>query len=133
MVTAEDGFKMRQKGRGLEALSICMTSSVFGGLTSSLVLMFCAPLLASFALKFGPPEYFMLGVLGIATVLGMAGKNSWKHFLSMGFGLWLFLHRCKYLYRYDTFYLWCYEPYGWYPSGTSYDWSVWYPFCSENR
>ncbi|MEI3283148.1 MAG: tripartite tricarboxylate transporter permease [Enterocloster sp.] len=31
----------------------------------------------------------MLGVLGIATVLGMAGKNSWKHFLSMGFGLWL--------------------------------------------
>lgn len=89
MVTAEDGFKMRQKGRGLEALSICMTSSVFGGLSSSLVLMFCAPLLASFALKFGPPEYFMLGVLGIATVLGMAGRNSWKHFLSMGFGLWL--------------------------------------------
>lgn len=40
MVTAEDGFKMRQKGRGLEALSICMTSSVFGGLASSLVLMF---------------------------------------------------------------------------------------------
>lgn len=89
MVTAEDGHQMKKKGRGLEALSICMTSSVFGGLTSSLVLLFFAPILASFALKFGPPEYFMLGILGMATVVGMAGKNPWKHFLSMGFGIWL--------------------------------------------
>lgn len=89
MVTAQDGYKLRQKGHGLQTLSVCMTSSVFGGLSSALVLMFFAPLLASFALKFGPPEYFMLGVLGIATVIGMAGKNSWKHYLSMGFGLWL--------------------------------------------
>lgn len=72
-----------------EALSVCMTSSTFGGITSALVLMFLSPLLASFALKFGPPEYFMLGMLGIATVIGMAGKDCWKHFLSMGFGLWL--------------------------------------------
>ena len=89
MVTAYDGHAMRLKGRGLEALSICMQSSVFGGITSALVLMFLAPVLAGFALKFGPPEYFMLGVLGIATVVGMAGKDCWKHFLSMGFGLWL--------------------------------------------
>lgn len=89
MVTAEDGYQLRKKGHGLETLSVCMTSSTFGGLSSALVLLFCAPLLASFALKFGPPEYFMLGVLGIATVIGMAGKNSWKHYLSMGFGLWL--------------------------------------------
>lgn len=89
MVTAGDGHELKKKGRGLEALSICMTSSVFGGLSSSLVLIFCAPLLASFALKFGPPEYFMLGILGIATVVGMAGRNCWKHFLSMGFGIWL--------------------------------------------
>ena len=89
MVTAYDGHAMRLKGRGLEALSICMQSSVFGGISSALVLMFLAPVLAGFALKFGPPEYFMLGVLGIATVVGMAGKDCWKHFLSMGFGLWL--------------------------------------------
>lgn len=89
MVTAYDGYQLRQKGHGLEALSVCMTSSTFGGISSALVLMFLAPLLASFALKFGPPEYFMLGMLGIATVIGMAGKDCWKHFLSMGFGLWL--------------------------------------------
>ena len=89
VVTAYDGYQLRQKGHGLEALSVCMTSSTFGGITSALVQMFLSPLLASFALKFGPPEYFMLGMLGIATVIGMAGKDCWKHFLSMGFGLWL--------------------------------------------
>lgn len=89
VVTAYDGYQLRLKGHGLQALSVCMTSSTFGGLSSALVLMFFSPILASVALKFGPPEYFMLGVLGIATVIGMAGKDCWKHFLSMGFGLWL--------------------------------------------
>lgn len=89
VVTAYDGYQLRQKGQGLRALSVCMTSSTFGGITSALVLMFLSPLLASVALKFGPPEYFMLGTLGIATVIGMAGKDCWKHFLSMAFGLWL--------------------------------------------
>ena len=89
VVTAYDGYPLKQKGHGLEALSVCMTSSTFGGISSALVLMFLSPLLASLALKFGPPEYFMLGMLGIATVIGMAGKNCWKEFLSMLFGLWL--------------------------------------------
>lgn len=89
VVTAYDGYPLKKKGHGLEALSVCMTSSTFGGISSALVLMFLSPILASMALKFGPPEYFMLGMLGIATVIGMAGKDCWKHFLSMSFGLWL--------------------------------------------
>jgi len=89
VVTAYDGYPMQLKGRGLEALSICMTSSTFGGIFSSLMLIFFAPMLASFALKFGPPEYFALCLMGIATVIGMAGKDCWKHFISMAFGLWL--------------------------------------------
>lgn len=89
VVTAYDGYPLMKKGHGLEALSVCMTSSTFGGISSALVLLFLSPVLASMALKFGPPEYFMLCVLGIATVIGMAGKDCWKHFLSMGFGLWL--------------------------------------------
>ena len=75
VVTAYDGYPLKQKGHGLQALSVCMTSSVFGGISSALVLMFLSPVLASVALKFGPPEYFMLGMLGIATVIGMAGKD----------------------------------------------------------
>ncbi len=89
VVTAYDGFPLRQKGHGLKALSVCMTSSTFGGIFSSICLIFFAPVLATFALKFGPPEYFALCFLGIATVVGMAGKDCWKHFLSLAFGLWL--------------------------------------------
>ncbi len=89
MVTAWDGYPMTLKGYGCRALSICMTSSFFGGLSSALVLLLFAPVLASFALRFGPPEYFMLAVLGMSTVIGMAGKGIAKNFLSMAFGLWL--------------------------------------------
>lgn len=89
MVTTNDGYPMRLKGRGKEALSICMTSSCFGGLTSSVVLLICGPLLAGLALKFGPPEYFMVAVLGMATVVGMASKNIALSFLSIGLGLWI--------------------------------------------
>lgn len=89
MVTAVDGYQLRKKGHGLQALSICMTSSFFGGLSSSIVLLFFSPLLAGIALRFGPPEYCMLAVLGLATVIGMAGRNAWRHFLSLLFGLWL--------------------------------------------
>ena len=89
MVTAWDGYPMTLKGKCKQALSLCMTSSFFGGITSAMVLLFFAPILAQWALKFGPPEYFMLAILGMSTVIGMAGKNITKNFLSMGIGLWL--------------------------------------------
>jgi len=89
MVTSNDGYPMRLKGRGKEALSIAMMSSCFGGLSSSVVLLICGPLLAGFALKFGSPEYCMVAVLGFATVIGMSSKNIALSFLSIGFGLWI--------------------------------------------
>ncbi|MBF4692111.1 tripartite tricarboxylate transporter permease [Fusibacter ferrireducens] len=89
MITALDGHPMSLMGKSKQALSLCMTSSVFGGISSSLVLLFFAPILASYALKFGPPEYFMLAILGLSTVIGMAGKNAAKNFLAMSIGLWL--------------------------------------------
>lgn len=87
MVTAYDGYPMSQKGKSGEALSISMTSSAFGGITSSLVLLFLSPFLAKQALKFGPPEYFMLGVLGMSTVVGMAGKNKLRNIIGLFIGL----------------------------------------------
>lgn len=89
MVTTNDGYPMRLKGRGKEALSIAMMSSCFGGLSSSLVLLVCGPLLAGFALRFSSPEYCMVAVLGFATVIGMSSKNIALSFLSIGFGLWI--------------------------------------------
>jgi putative tricarboxylic transport membrane protein len=89
MVTTLDGYPMTQQGRGGLGLSLSVCSSVFGGISSSIVLLLFAPILARFALKFGPPEYFMLAILGMSTVVGMAGHNIAKNFLSMGLGLFI--------------------------------------------
>ena len=89
MVTAWDGYPMTLKGYSKRALSLCMFSSFFGGISSAIVLLLFAPILASFALRFGPPEYFMLAILGMSTVIGMAGTDIAKNFLSMTLGLGL--------------------------------------------
>jgi len=89
IVTTLDGYPMTLKGEAGKALGIATTSSVFGGLMSSLVLMFIAPFLAHQALKFGPPEYFALTILGISTVAGMAGKSLLKNLIAGVIGLFI--------------------------------------------
>lgn len=87
MVTAYDGYPMAQQGKSGEALGIAISSSTFGGITSAIVLLFLSPFLAAQALKFGPPEYFMLALLGMSTVIGMAGDNIMKNIMAMAVGL----------------------------------------------
>ena len=86
-VTAFDGYPMSQQGKSGEALGLAMFSSFFGGITSAIVLLFLSPFLAAQALKFGPPEYFMLAIMGMSTVVGMAGDNIVKNLLAMAVGL----------------------------------------------
>jgi len=74
IVTSIDGSALSRKGESELAIGISTYSSVFGGILSSLVLVFLAPFLARKALLIGPPEYFALGILGIAATSGMA-KN----------------------------------------------------------
>ncbi len=89
VVTAIDGHEMTKKGQAGLALSISTTSSVVGGIISSVVLLFFSPFLAEQALKFGPPEYFMLAVMGLCTVIGMAEGQILKNIMVMSFGLLL--------------------------------------------
>ncbi|MDP0505924.1 MAG: tripartite tricarboxylate transporter permease [Fusobacterium sp. JB019] len=91
LVTTLDGYPMTERGEANQALGISISSSVFGGIFSSLILLFFAPILANQALKFGPPEYFMLGVLGISSVLGMATKDIMKNIISLFVGLFISL------------------------------------------
>ncbi len=86
-VTAFDGYPMSQQGKSGEALGLAMFSSFFGGTSSAIVLLFLSPFLAAQALKFGPPEYFMLAIMGMSTVVGMAGDNIVKNLLAMAIGL----------------------------------------------
>ncbi len=89
VVTTNDGYPMAQQGKAGLALGISTISSVVGGITSALVLMFFAPVLAGYALRFGPPEYFALAILGLSTVAGMSGKNMLKNLIVCVLGLLL--------------------------------------------
>lgn len=70
--TALDGYPMAQQGRGGLALKISVISSFCGGIFSTAVLLMVAPILAIFALTFGPPEYFLLAILGLVGIVSMA-------------------------------------------------------------
>ncbi len=71
LLTAVDGNAMARRGNAGRALSIALTSSVIGGILSSIVLLFFAPSLAKVALKFGYVENFALAILGLSSVVGL--------------------------------------------------------------
>src|SRR5580692_1454836 len=58
VATTFDGYPMAQQGRAAEALTAAFTSSFIGSLVAVLLITFLAPLISSFALRFGPPEFF---------------------------------------------------------------------------
>jgi putative tricarboxylic transport membrane protein len=87
MMTCLDGYPMAQQGRAAEALAISAIASFVGGLLGTIGLIFLAPVLARFALTFGPAEYFALFVLAFATLGGITGKNPTKTIIAAVIGL----------------------------------------------
>lgn len=73
--TALDGFPLMKQGRAKEGLFYSLSGSIIGGIVGVLALIFFAPSLAKVALKFGPPEMFLLAVSGLAIIGVLAGKN----------------------------------------------------------
>ena len=63
VATTFDGYPMAQQGRAAEALTAAFTSSFIGSLVAVLLITFLAPMISSFALKFGPPEFFAVYLL----------------------------------------------------------------------
>jgi putative tricarboxylic transport membrane protein len=76
VATALEGYPMSRNGHGGLALKVSVISSFCGGIFSTLVLLLIAPLLATFALTFGPPEYFLLAILGLVGIVSMADDEN---------------------------------------------------------
>ena len=76
VVTVFDGFALAKQGKAGTALGIAAIGSFFGGTVSIIGLTLLAPIVAGFALDFGPPEYAALAVLGVLLVstIGQGGK-----------------------------------------------------------
>ena len=89
MATVLDGNKMFKAGRGGEALGLSLTSSILGGLFSTVALAVLAPLLASVAVQFGPREYLAVSAFGLLVVVRVAGDDIVKGLIAAALGLFL--------------------------------------------
>lgn len=87
VVTCLDGYQMARQGRAGPALGISAFGSFIGGTASILGLMLLAPPLSRFALRFGPPEYFTLMILGLTILIYLAQGSMPKALIMAAFGL----------------------------------------------
>lgn len=87
VATTLDGYPMARNGHAADALKISLVSSTIGGIFSCIALLFFAPLIAGFAVKFGPAEFFALCVYGLTMVAGVSGKNLTKGIMTACIGV----------------------------------------------
>ena len=85
--TVLDGYELARKGEAAKALSVSAIASFVGGLVSTVMLITISPVLASFALRFGAPEYFALAVFGLSIIASISGKSPVKGLLAGMLGL----------------------------------------------
>jgi putative tricarboxylic transport membrane protein len=89
VMTCIDGYELTRKGRAGPALAIAAMGSYIAGTISVVGLMLLAPPLASFALRFGPPEYFALLLLGLLVLAYMSSGSMLKSLAMATIGLLL--------------------------------------------
>ncbi|MCF7935551.1 MAG: tripartite tricarboxylate transporter permease [Synergistales bacterium] len=82
-----DGYPMAQNGRAEAALAISAIASFIGGLIATVIFVFLALPVARFALRFGPPEYFMLMIFALSATASLTQKSLLKGFFALVMGL----------------------------------------------
>jgi putative tricarboxylic transport membrane protein len=86
VATTFDGYPMAQQGRAAQALTAAFTSSFIGAFFAVALITFLAPVLAKFALNFGPAEYFAVQLLTFCSFVGMSKEPPAKVIVSMMLG-----------------------------------------------
>lgn len=89
IATALDGHEMARQGRGTEALHVSFLASGVGGVIGVLLLIFLTPVLARWALAFGPSHLFWMAILGVTVIGSLDSRSFVKGLLSGCLGLWL--------------------------------------------
>lgn len=91
VITCIDGYQMAKQGRGGHALGVAAIGSFVGGCIAVLFLTFLGPILAKYALNFGPPEFFSLMIFGLLLLVGLIGKSVIKGLIAAIIGMLLAL------------------------------------------
>jgi putative tricarboxylic transport membrane protein len=87
MVTAMEGNKMARNGRAGAALATAAIGSFVAGTIATVLVTFFAPLVARYAVKLGPPEYFMLMLFAFVAVSSVLGKSTLRGLTALFIGL----------------------------------------------
>jgi putative tricarboxylic transport membrane protein len=87
VATTFDGRPLAMKGQARLALVTAAVASFIGGTVANIFFTTLAPVLATVALSFGPPEIFALMLLAFATFVGLGGDDIAKTVFSICFGL----------------------------------------------
>lgn len=87
--TTFDGHPMHRQGKGSLALGAAIMSSSIGGVFGALTVILLAPVLANWAIMFGPFEYFSLTLLGLVATANLGAKTATKGYLSSVLGVLL--------------------------------------------
>jgi TctA family transporter len=82
-----DGYPMAKQGEAGRALGIVLFTSLIGAVVGAIGLAMVIPFVRPIVLSFGPPEFFMMAVLGLSFVASLSGGSMIKGLLMAGFGL----------------------------------------------
>ena len=72
-----DGYPLAKNGRAGPALVMQAVASFVGGTVGVILITILAPMFSQVSRSFGPPEYFLLAMMGMLTLIVMIGSN-WK-------------------------------------------------------
>src|ERR1700754_3449248 len=86
VATTFDGYPMAQQGKAGEALTAAFTSSFVGAFFAVVMITLVAPLVASFALQFGPAEKFAVYFLAFCSFVGLSKEPPFKTIAAMMIG-----------------------------------------------
>lgn len=89
VATSIDGNAMSKQGKPGKALAYSITASAIGGIIGAIILISLAAPLSKLTIQFGAPEFFLLGILGLVSVISLSSKDIPKSIISVMFGLLL--------------------------------------------
>lgn len=89
VATAFEGYKMTKKGKSELAVVGATMASLVGGIVGVIALIFLAPPLADFSLRFGPQEYFWVAIFGLTIIISMSTGSILKGAIGGAIGLLL--------------------------------------------
>lgn len=86
IATVFDGHPLARQGRAGFALAISATASALGSVFGYVIFLLLLPVVRLVVFSFGPPEFFLMAMLGISMIASLTQREVVKGLISAGLG-----------------------------------------------